>query len=144
MTPPQPARKILGMFRKAEPAPAGWLPADRAYPSLAATIPGVTNQPGIYALWQLGVRPQWLRVGAAGNLASALAQMMDVMELGEQPASTVFVAWAYPPSGQHSGIVRFLADALQPALQGVALASDASGDLAAAAITYPLPPGTKI
>lgn len=127
-------KKVLGLFKK-EAAVVGWLPTDRPYPRLAANIAGVPAQPGIYALWHRGVRPQWLRVGTARNLASAfveLAESPDIVALGID----VFVTWATPPAPQHAGIVRFLAKTLQPALQ------DVVADVPA--VAFPLPPGTTL
>ncbi len=129
-----PPKKILSLFKK-DPAPVGWLPADRLYPRLAADMAGVPAQPGIYALWQRGVRPQWLRVGAAKNLAAALAELAqapDIAALGID----VFAAWTVPPASQHAGIVRFLCETLHPALQ-----EDAHD---APPIAFPLPPGTTL
>jgi len=133
MTPP---KKILSLFKKAPP-PAEWLPTDRAYPRLAADIKDVPAEPGIYALWQRGVRPQWLRVGAVKNLASALAEMADAPDIAALGVD-VYVTWAVPPAPQHPGVVRFLAETLTPALQ----ASDV--DPKVAPIAFPLPPGTTL
>lgn len=127
-------KKVLGLFKKEAPA-IGWLPADRAYPRLATNIAGVPAQPGIYALWHRGVRPQWLRVGAAKNLASAFVELAEAPEIAALGID-VFVTWAVPPANQHAGIVRFLIDTLQPALQDVAVD--------AAPTAFPLPPGTTL
>lgn len=128
------AKKVLGLFKK-EPA-AGWCPADRPYPQLTANIVGVPAQPGIYALWHRGVRPQWLRVAAVKNLASALAALATADEIVALRID-VFVAWAQPPANQHAGIVRFLGETLRPARQ------DAS-DPAVVSVAFPLPPGTTV
>ena len=133
MTPP---KKILSLFKKAAPA-ADWLPTDRAYPRLAADIQDVPAEPGIYALWQRGVRPQWLRVGAVKNLASALAEMANAPDIAALGVD-VYVTWAMPPASQHAGIVRFLGETLSPALQ----TSDV--DPKSAPMTFPLPPGTTL
>lgn len=129
-----PTKKILGPFKK-DPVAIGWLPADRAYPRLAANMAGVPGQPGIYALWHRGVRPQWLRVGATKSLASVFAEMADAPEITSLGVD-VFVTWAQPPASQHAGIARFLADTLQPVLQD---AVDATTPIA-----FPLPPGTTL
>lgn len=126
-------KKMLGLFKKE--TPVGWLPEDRAYPRLAANIAGVPTQAGIYALWHRGVRPQWLRVGAAKNLASTFAELAEEPEIVTLGID-VFVTWATPPAAQHAGILRFLIDTLQPALQ------DVSSD--AAPVAFPLPPGTTL
>ncbi len=127
-------KKVLGLFKK-EPDVRGWFPADGAYPRLSANITGVPARPGVYTLWHRGVRPQWLRVGAANNLASMFAEMVDAPEIVALGVD-VFVTWALPPANQHAGIIRFLADVLQPALQDTVDA--------VAPIAFPLPPGTTL
>ena len=140
----KPPRAVLGMFKKTAPlAPVEWLPAGFEYPRLATNIASVPGQPGIYALWHRGVRPQWLRVGAVKHLASAFTEMTkapDIAGLGVD----VYVTWAMPPAADHAGIIRFLAENLRPALQRGACTWDATVDPEAAVITFPLPPGSTL
>src|SRR5690349_15904035 len=125
--PPKPApnaaKKILGLFKKA-PETSIWQPAAQLYPRLAPEIPGLAKQAGIYALWHLGVRPQWLRVGAVRDLADAFKQMSAHSAVVQHAGAGVFLAWSSPAPAQTAGIVRFLTIRLAPALQDEALAWD--------------------
>jgi hypothetical protein len=66
---------VLSLFKKPKPPGDGWHPASAAYPSLfdlAGHGAALEGKGGVYALWHLGVRPQWLRIGAGANLMDCL------------------------------------------------------------------------
>lgn len=124
-----------------------WQPAGRPYPRLLDFVPGpegLLGREGIYAIWHLGVRPQWLRVGAALNLGTALHGLTQAdWVAAHRDNAGVFLAWASPPQNQCIGMVRYLAETLTPAFQDRSFPGDRTIDLTAAAVVCPLPPGTQ-
>ena len=124
-----------------------WHPVDQPYPRLLDFDPaaaGLLYQDGIYAIWHLGVRPQWLRVGATANLGGAFGEIARATWIGAFHGNKgVFIAWAMPPPDQCAGIARFLAAKLQPAFQRESFPGDRSLDHAVQPIAWPLPPGTQ-
>lgn len=125
-----------------------WRPMDKPYPRLALLDPvseGLSAAVGgVYAVWHLGVRPQWLRVGASPDLAAAFGALRDHPLLaGFQPNGGIFVSWALLPPPVWAGTVKSLAQRLSPALQHVPMLGDAPLDVAARPLPCPLPPGTE-
>ncbi len=124
-----------------------WRPLDQPYPRLLDLDPaalGLSSQDGIYAVWHLGVRPQWLRVGAASNLAAALSQLAHTSWIiAHKDNQGVFVAWAFPPQNQSTGLIRYLAETLSPAFQTEPFPEDRAFDPAVRPIECLLPPGTQ-
>jgi len=125
-----------------------WLPKDRPYPRLALLDPASDGLSGVigglYAVWHLGVRPQWLRVGATMDLAATLNTFKHHPMLeGFQPHGGVFVAWALLPPPAWAGTVKYLAQRLSPALQHLSMPGDAPLDMTAQLLPCPLPPGTE-
>lgn len=55
-----------------------------------------------------------------------------------------FVSWYFCDAGEAPGFVNFLAGALDPVLQDLALACDLVFDRSAPAVQCPLPLGTKV
>lgn len=141
--------KLVGELRaKVGGAPVHfWQPADKPYPNIAALDPAAEDlfeKSGIYALWHLGVRPQWLRVGVSANLGTtltALAKESWVIAHGKNRG--VYAAWAWAPPEQGMGVVRFLIDKLQPAFQDGAYPDERAVEPAVAPVTCVLPPGTR-
>jgi hypothetical protein len=137
---------VLSLFKKPKPPENSWYPAAATYPSLfdlsghASTLEG---RAGLYALWHLGVRPQWLKVGAGTNLmdcarAAALAPQIAAF----RGNGGLFMAWAFPAATQMPGIVLHLQTRLAPTLQYLSLPGNIVIDAAAAPTVFPLPPGT--
>jgi hypothetical protein len=136
---------VLSLFKKPKPPEDKWHPANAAYPSLfdlSGHAAALDAKGGIFALWHLGVRPQWLRVDASANLLDSLKAVADVPEIrAYRRNGGLFVAWSYPEVTRQPGIVLHLRTKLEPALQYLVL----PGETVAAAPTpfmFPLPPGT--
>jgi hypothetical protein len=92
----------------------------------------------------LGVRPQWLRVGAADDVGAALTGLIEQPWIAlHQKNAGVFAAWAFVTPEQSAGMVRYLAAKLQPSYQAEAYSGDRSIDPAVVPITISLPPGTR-
>ncbi|HCX14006.1 MAG TPA: hypothetical protein DGZ24_01660 [Rhodospirillaceae bacterium] len=123
-----------------------WQPVDQVYPRLCdfeTLATSFSNRGGIYTIWHLGVRPQWLRVSATKNYAETFAALSALEEVALYDRNRgVFFAWAHAPSEQWAGIVQSLATCLAPALQGLSLETEAFLDIAAKPVNFPLPPGT--
>lgn len=138
---------VSGMLAGKDPQTQMWRPLDQPYPRLMDLDPaalGLSGQDGIYAVWHLGVRPQWLRIGAAPNLAAALSQLAQTPWINAHKDNYgVFVAWAFPPQNQSAGLARYLAETLSPAFQSAPFPGDRAFDPAVSPIACPLPPGTQ-
>ena len=123
-----------------------WQPAEHIYPRLSefeTIVTGLSNRGGIYAIWHLGVRPQWLRVGATKNFAETFVALTALEEVAVYDRNRgVFVAWAHAPSVQWAGVVQSLIMRLAPALQHLSLETEAFIDIDATPLDFPLPPGT--
>ncbi len=131
---------------KGKPAPDAWHPGEGVYPSLFDLGPhaaALKAKSGIFALWHLGVRPQWLRVGAAGDLGACLAAAAEALK--ESPFrgnGGLYAAWVFMPAARCSGIVMHLRTRLRPILQDTPLAGETAWAGAPASVAFPLPPGT--
>lgn len=116
---------LLARLTKPKTPHDRWQPADQVYPSLfdikthAAALNG---KGGVYALWHLGVRPQWLRIGAGPNLLDCLngaaAGLADTTLRGN---GGIYVAWAFVDAARRPGIVQYRRNRLEPVLQHVVL-----------------------
>lgn len=122
-----------------------WLPDGAGYPRLLSFDPGpLTGRSGLYLLWHLGVRPQWLKVGFAKDLGAASAHLSKTPEIAAFiPHDGPFLSWAFCAPESAPGLVNFLVNRLNPALKDPVLVCDMSVDPAAAPVTCALPPGTK-
>jgi hypothetical protein len=122
-----------------------WQPSGGHYPRLLLFDPrALAGRSGLYLLWHLGVRPQWLRAGFSTDLGATvrlLAATSAVVDYG--PNDGPFLSWSYCAAESASGLVNFLADRLRPVLQDQALACEFAVDPAAPAVSCPLPAGTK-
>ena len=125
-------------------APA-WRPANGYYPRLVHFDPReLAARPGLYLLWHLGVRPQWLRVGFSNDLGAAvrlLAATPEIVDFG--PNDGPFLSWSLCPAEGASGLVNSLVGRLRPVLQDQALACDIAIDPGARPAFCPPPAGTK-
>jgi hypothetical protein len=75
----------------------------------------ITGMAAIYVLWHGGVKPGWVYVGMAENLAIDLTdarQNRDIMEFDMRGG--LFVTWAPINPKAAPGIFAFLTDVLQP------------------------------
>ncbi len=131
---------------KGKPSADAWHPGEGAYPSLfdlGAHAGALKAKSGIFALWHLGVRPQWLHVSAAADLAICLAAAADALK--DSPFrgnGGLHVAWVFLPAARCPGVVAHLRARLKPVLQHLTFAGEAAGRDAPAPIVFPAPPGT--
>ncbi len=132
---------------KGKPAPDVWHPGEGAYPSLFDLAPHAAvlkAKSGVFALWHLGVRPQWLRVGAAGDLALCLKAAAEALK--ESPFrgnGGLHAAWVFMPAVRCPGVVMHLRTRLRPVLQDFPLPGEAAWAGTPAPVQFPLPPGTS-
>ena len=120
-----------------------WRPRGQPYPALQAfDLKPVAGQSGLYAVWHLGVRPRWLRVGGAAELAAALTRLRSLPEIEAAIAHDgVYLAWTPLPVGEIPAALASLNATLRPHLQALDL-----GEIKPAAKAdraFPLPPGSQ-
>lgn len=124
-----------------------WYPASQIYPRLTELEPaseGLFEKGGIFAAWHLGVRPQWLKVGASQNLAgtfNALSEHNDIVAYDRNRG--VFITWAFPSPDLWQSQVRFLVDRLEPGLQNLVFSAELNLAEDTTSEECPLPPGTS-
>jgi len=145
------ARGFLKRIAGAVIAPQGpdalvvWQPATGHYPRLLSFEARVlSGRPGLYLLWHLGVRPQWLRAGFSNDLGAAVAQLAGDPELAAFAAHDgPFLAWSFCPPALAPGLVKDLIDRLHPVLQDRVFSCDRALPPEATVLPCPLPGGTK-
>lgn len=102
----------------AAPAAAGWQPIGLPYPRLSEidfVVAGLTGASGLYAIWHLGVRPQWLKLAATQDLGRAMiAARADPVIGGFQSNGGLYVAWLKEPPGIAVSHEVFLTSELRP------------------------------
>ena len=104
-----------------KPSRGPWQPAAGPFPRLmlldAAAIDSLKDAGGLFALWHRGVRPQWIYVGYADDLADTLtaAQSDPDIELYNLNEG-VFVSWAECPAEERASAVVHLKTLLEPAI----------------------------
>lgn len=131
---------------KGKPDPDAWHPGEGAYPSLFELAPHVAalkGKCGIFAVWHLGVRPQWLRVGATADFAHCLAAAADALK--DSPFrgnGGIYAAWVFMPPARWPSVVTHLRARLKPALRDIAFPGEAAMSDVPAPGVFPAPPGT--
>lgn len=138
--------KLLRGIAAAPPtSPVTWQPSGAPYPRLLgfnATM--LDGKSGLYTIWHLGVRPQWLRAGFAVNLGAAVRQLVETKWVKTHEANAgIFLAWAFVTPVQGMGLARDLTERLKPAFQAEPFSPDATLDEGVARVSCPLPPGTS-
>ena len=136
---------VRGILATGQASPLQWQPEGGIYPRLNEFgAGGLGGRGGLYAVWHLGVRPQWLRVGITADLGAAAMQLKQAPWVKAHEGNAgIYIAWASPVPAQGSGFARFLAETLKPAFQHVAFSADQALDAETSAISCPLPPGTQ-
>jgi hypothetical protein len=139
-------KRIAGAFSGREKdTDAPWEWDNGRYPRLLSFDPArLGGRSGIYVLWHLGVRPQWLRVGYASDLGAttaALAVTPSIMAYSVHDGP--FFSWRFCRPEDAAGMVKFLAGRLNPVLQSEGLTCDAQFDPTAVPVPCDLPSGTK-
>ncbi len=125
--------------------PVAWQPDGGRYPRLLSFDPRpLAGRSGLYLLWHLGVRPQWLRAGFAKDLGAAAAHLSKTPEIAAFiPHDGPFLTWAFCAADAAPGLVNFLGSRLNPVLQDLVLVCDMIVDPAATPVACALPSGTK-
>src|SRR5690606_23014491 len=104
----------------------------------------LAGRSGLYLLWHLGVRPQWLRAGFSKDLGAAAAHLAKTPEVAAFiPHDGPFLSWSFCAPEIAPGLVNFLVARLNPALQNPVLECDMDIDPTARPVACVLPPGTK-
>ncbi len=153
MTPGLPRgllRRLTSVVRLkgGDRAPAEpWRPETGAYPRLLALdekTQELTGIPGLYLLWHLGVRPQWLRAGFTRDLGMAvkvLAATPKVVACSVHDGP--FVSWRPCEEQDALALVNSLVARLSHALQPLSIPCDVPPDPAVPPVRCPLPRGTR-
>lgn len=90
----------------------------RRMPFVELAKENVTGVKAIYVLWHGGVKPGWVYVGYADDLATDLMdakQNRDIMEYDMRGG--LYVTWQVFPDKMAPGVFAFLSDALQPSVR---------------------------
>lgn len=124
---------------------AVWQPEGATYPRLHSFDSRLlAGRSGLYLLWHLGVRPQWLRAGFSKDLGAAAAHLTKTSEISAFiPHDGPFFSWSFCVPEIAPGLVNFLVHRLSPALQELVLECDMAVDPAAPPVACVLPAGTK-
>lgn len=141
-------KSLVKQLADAPAPPSPWRPNDKPYPILASFEPdaaGLKNVSGLFAVWHLGVRPQWLKVAACADLSLAIRAAISAPAIAAyKPNGGVYVAWAALPKtpallnhAQHLIVV------LKPLLQETRLEGELITPPETKPLDFSLPPGTQ-
>ncbi|MCP5366548.1 MAG: hypothetical protein H6907_04805 [Hyphomicrobiales bacterium] len=87
---------------------------------------GLAGTGGVYVIWHRGMRPAWVFVGAADDLARALhdvAANPDVVDL--ESRGGLFVTWSLTHAPYRAGVVAYLTELMMPLVDNpAAVAAD--------------------
>ena len=137
---------LLARFTKPKTPDDSWHPADGVYPSLfdlGAHAAALDAKGGIYALWHLGVRPQWLWIGAGADLRECLIDAAGALASSPLRGNGgIYAAWAFMAAPRWPGVVHHLRGRLEPIVQDIILPGDALWETVPVPVVFPLPPGT--
>lgn len=136
----------MGLIAKLKGRTEDWHPDDGAYPSLfnlGGHSAAVKGKGGVYALWHLGVRPQWLHIAAGNDLHACLVGAARALaESSFRANGGIFAAWAFVDALRRPGIVSHLRVRLAPALPNAVFPGEMRWTGAPKPVEFPLPPGT--
>lgn len=136
---------MLGFFKKNKPGSAytgppidiDWVRNKRGkfhrLTHLDTMSEGLRGLSGVFVIWHSGVKPGWVYVGRADNLASALdaAQNDDDIDQYEINGG-LYVTW-FPVVDQHqNGVVKFLHDTMKPKVSNPQVGSIKDGPISVA------------
>lgn len=78
---------------------------------------GLSGVGGIFVVWHAGLRPQWVYVAAAEDLAAAIHKLADDADvMSYEVNGGLFVSWALVRPEYRSGAVAYLNGLLRPAI----------------------------
>lgn len=124
---------MLGFFKKKQPAKAysgppldpQWVRNARGKFNrlmlLDTKAEGLQGYSGVYVIWHSGVKPQWVYVGASDNMAAAIDAARDNDDINSYEVNGgLFVTWSPILKERQNGVVRYLTEAMQPAVDNPA------------------------
>lgn len=140
-----PKKRLTRWLEKLSSDDEYWQPRGAPYPRLLAPdlpLTSLQGKSGLYAIWHLGVRPQWLRVRAAVDLSAAImaAKALPTV-LAYQPNGGLYVAWMLAPAERALGLAARLIADLRPVIQEPVLTGDLTGH--AKPLACQPPPGSE-
>lgn len=144
--PAPPNKRLAGWFKKLTSSDEIWQPRGEPYPRLLASdVPAASLQGacGVYAIWHLGVRPQWLRVRASQDMASAIAAAkLAPAILAFQPNGGLYVTWMTAAPERARGLAASLIAELRPVRQEPLFAGDLDIPKTTPVLACQPPPGS--
>ena len=79
---------------------------------------GLSGKSGIFVIWHGGVKPQWLYVGKARDLAVSIHTMAENEELMYyEVRGRLWITWSLIKPEFQEGVLRFLHDRLNPIIE---------------------------
>lgn len=76
---------------------------------------GLAGASGVFVIWHAGVRPEWVFVDRANDLAKAMHEAGQEDEIMQYDVrGGLFVTWSFIRAEYQDGVVRFLYDSLKP------------------------------
>lgn len=122
---------MLGFFKKKDkpgsaytgpPIEVDWVRNSRGkfhrLTHLDTTSEGLRGQSGVYVIWHSGVKPGWVYVGKAANLASALDDAQENEDINEYEVNGgLYVTWSGIVDQHQNGVVKFLHDSMKPKVE---------------------------
>jgi len=131
---------MFSRFKKKKPAPAyegppldpEWVRNARGkfyrLSMLDTVAEGLKGLSGVFVIWHSGVKPQWVYVGHSDDLASAIDAAAEDEDIGSYEINGgLFVTWSPVRKERQPGVVKFLHEAMKPAVQNPAVKSIEDG-----------------
>lgn len=85
---------------------------------------------GVYVIWHSGVKPQWVYVGASNNLGHAIDRAVEDEDITSYEVNGgLYVTWSPILDARQDGVVKFLHDAMRPAVENPAAKSIEDGPI---------------
>lgn len=85
---------------------------------LDTVVEGLTNLGGVFVIWHSGVKPNWVFVDKATDLASAIDAALDNQEIMDyEKHGGLFVTWSPIKPEFRGGVLRYLHDNMKPEVQ---------------------------
>jgi len=133
---------MFSRFKKNKPAPAytgppldpNWERNKRGkfhrLSLLDTSAEGLEGYGGVFVIWHSGVKPQWVYVGASDNLARAIDAAAEDEDIASYEVNGgLYVTWASILKLRQNGVVKFLHDAMKPAVENPAAKSIEDGPI---------------
>lgn len=82
---------------------------------------GLTGVSGVFVIWHGGVRPEWVYVAKAKDLAAAMHEAAaDEEIMHHELFGGLFITWSLVVPKYQDGVVRFLTEGLRPVVENPA------------------------